>query len=48
MATALALGFTGEWMAEHDAETLELAIRNCPYVRLALRSVFAVDPVDLP
>ena len=35
-------------MAEHDAETLDLTIRNCPDVRLVLRSVFDVDPMDLP
>ena len=44
---ATALGFTGEWMAEHDAETLDVAIRNCPGVRSTLRSIFTVDPVDL-
>ena len=48
MATALAVGLAGEWMAEHDADTLEVAIRNCPGVSSTLRSIFTVDPVDLP
>ena len=34
MATALAVGFFGEWMAEHDADTLDVAIRNCPRSQL--------------
>ena len=48
MATALAVGFFGEWMAEHDADTLDVAVRNCPGVSLTFRSIFTIDPIDLP
>jgi hypothetical protein len=48
MATAIAVGLHGAWMAEHDDEALQLAITNCPSVDTTFGSVFDVDPMDLP
>lgn len=48
LATAVAQGMRGEWMAEPDPEARELAMHNCPGVPTVFESIYQVDPVAIP